>query len=932
MEAAPIIAIQSLVSLSWWLLIQFGTIIAFIVLFVLWWKTRKQVHTLEQSCVRLSKLIAQQRNTTTSPDYNPASLSFAATNVQTVNEMKLANRQEEVEQQVPQQAEQAAEPSTPATGWQTTDVQAELQEWASSLSNRFKNSDNPAINMLKRFFTRSNWVAKVGIIILFFGCTFLIKYASQHNYLPIEFRLVATAIFGIILLGLGWRMRHKARHATFAVILQGGGIGIFYLVVFAAFRLYAVMPATAALSFLVIAVAGTIALALLQNARALAVLGTCGGFLAPFLISTGAGNYIALFSYYLILNGAILSIAWFKAWRLLNLLGFVFTFVLTGLWSVAAFQSSQLIGAEIFLGLFILIYVFISIFYAYRQQPKLKHYLDGTLIFGVPLLAFSIQIVLLNYAAHSIAISALVLGVFYILLAKGLLNYSREHFLVLSQAYFAIAIIFATIAIPLAFDAHWAGTFWALESAGILWLCLKQQRLFGRLFAYALQVGAGLLFLLDLPSISQAHLFLNAQFLGAVVLSIAGLTSAYLLYHFRNTKPWEKTMGSFLLYWGLAWWVVISCHQLHYFLFPQVDVSMPWRILIGTDRAVFYYCLLWFFSGSSLGLIYLHRKLAWQQVCELPLLLLPILIVLGFSLSLAIRFNYHIIPWLFSFAVWYWTLYQQERRPQSYLENLHIISFALVLWQVIIYCEHWVDYFISGASSWHFMLWGLLPAASLFLLQHDGEKLRWPVMAHQRTYRGKIGLLLVTVILAWILYSSLTHSAAMTPLPYLPIINPLDISVLIGLGSIIYWFSHTDNLRFSDMTAHSQRLLYTAAAVVVFIWLNAVLIRTFHHWFDVSLHFHAIYHSQVLQMALSIFWGLLALACMVIARQQSWRTIWIIGAILIAMVVVKLFFVDLANHDRVERIISFIAVGLLLLVIGYLAPIPPKHKIKENLL
>ena len=67
-------------------------------------------------------------------------------------------------------------------------------------------------------------------------------------------------------------------------------------------------------------------LAVLQDARALAVLGIVGGFLAPMLASTGSGNHVALFSYYAMLNSAIFGIAWFKAWRVLNVLGFVFTF------------------------------------------------------------------------------------------------------------------------------------------------------------------------------------------------------------------------------------------------------------------------------------------------------------------------------------------------------------------------------------------------------------------------------------------------------------------------------------------------------------------------------------------------------------------------------------------------------------------------------
>ena len=45
-----------------------------------------------------------------------------------------------------------------------------------------------------------------------------------------------------------------------------------------------------------------------------------------------------------------------------------------------------------------------------------------------------------------------------------------------------------------------------------------------------------------------------------------------------------------------------------------------------------------------------------------------------------------------------------------------------------------------------------------------------------------------------------------------------------------------------------------------------------------------------------------------------------------AVVVLKLFAVDLGNTGTVERIVSFIGTGLLLLVVGYFAPAPPREK------
>jgi len=51
---------------------------------------------------------------------------------------------------------------------------------------------------------------------------------------------------------------------------------------------------------------------------------------------------------------------------------------------------------------------------------------------------------------------------------------------------------------------------------------------------------------------------------------------------------------------------------------------------------------------------------------------------------------------------------------------------------------------------------------------------------------------------------------------------------------------------------------------------------------------------------------------------------WFAGLSLLAVVIAKLFFVDLSTVGSIERIVSFIGVGLLMLVVGYYSPLPPR--------
>jgi uncharacterized membrane protein len=63
----------------------------------------------------------------------------------------------------------------------------------------------------------------------------------------------------------------------------------------------------------------------------------------------------------------------------------------------------------------------------------------------------------------------------------------------------------------------------------------------------------------------------------------------------------------------------------------------------------------------------------------------------------------------------------------------------------------------------------------------------------------------------------------------------------------------------------------------------------------------------------------------VLATRRAARWLWMLGAALMAVVVVKLVLVDLSHLSGIERIVSFIGVGVLMLVIGYFSPVPPRR-------
>ena len=103
-----------------------------------------------------------------------------------------------------------------------------------------------------------------------------------------------------------------------------------------------------------------------------------------------------------------------------------------------------------------------------------------------------------------------------------------------------------------------------------------------------------------------------------------------------------------------------------------------------------------------------------------------------------------------------------------------------------------------------------------------------------------------------------------------------------------------------------RRLAPFVLAPAFFVITTAALVRAVHHLAGVAWSFEALFESVRVQATLSIYWGLLGFVCMIGGARKSRRALWLAGAGFMAVVVVKLFLVDLGNSGTVERIVSFI--------------------------
>ena len=902
-----------------------------------------------------------------------------------------------------------------------------------------------------------NLVAKLGLVILFIGIAFLLKYVAATITIPIELRLAGVVLADLGLLAWGWRLRGTRREIGLPV--QGTAIAILMLVIFGAHQRYDLIPAGFAFALLVCLTAFTCLLAVLQDAPWLAAFGITGGFACPLLLSTGQGNHVALFSYYALLNAGVFALSITRSWRPLNLLGFAFTFVVGSAWGNLRYIPENYPSAQGFLILFFLCYVAISLAFAYQQQARLKNYVDATLVLGTPLLAFGLQVGLVQDKPFGIALSALALGGFYLTVASILIKQGRERWRVMLEAYAALGVIFGTLAMPFALDGRWTSAVWALEGAGFVWLGLRWQRPSVWVFGLLLQVGASVSFFaaataLTLQTALSAHLWLGCLLLAASAFAIAltlrknpkggdaltflaevsltlsaiwllagcwteailhtsggtlanwmvasALLTALLLYVISARLDWpmarqpasaaqmaaasalgvisaqgwttlygasddapllgivmltvaalitsrlmqraaqnasDSKLASLLLLWAGIWWFGPALNVAADRLIPYLPDTL------GTPYARWSALYALGVVLTSIACMRLAPRLAWPQL-RLSAGICWSLLLLVTAHALHILYVAHTLldaaGWIAWAVLWSGSEYLRSRwsatgpEPgEGWLKLLHLLRSGGP-WLALgpsgaILIERWLiapapdgmtpqGWVANAAWSNYLPTWAMMLALALLLRRSVADK--WPAAPLGEWYRTVVipaaTLLMVALAVAW----NLSHDGAMQPLPYLPLLNPLDLTTGFVL---MLWASVVRQLDALSALHHALRQqLRLAGLVAAYLWFNLILLRSAAQYLDIAYRLPDLAASQFVQAMMSLVWSASALVLMRMAARRAMRRTWWTGAAMLGIVVLKLFAVDLGNSGSIARVVSFVGVGLLLLLVGYFAPYP-KH-------
>lgn len=751
-----------------------------------------------------------------------------------------------------------------------------------------------AFRAARRWLTEGNVPVKVGVLVLFAGVAALLKYASDQGLLrlPIEFRLTGVAVAAIAALVFGWRQRESRR--GFALAIQGGAVGVLLLVLFAASKLYPLVPVGAAFAGSVVLVAGLCVLAVRQESLALAVLGVLAGFLAPLWLSTGRGDHVALFSYYAVLNAGVVLIAWRRPWRLLNVLGFAFTFGVGTLWGVLRYRPDQFASTEPFLLLFFAMYLAIPVLYAAARAPAQRRVLDGCIIFGTPLVAFSLQAGLLDGARMPLAFNALALGAIYAALAAALRG--RERFDALIAPYAILAVGFATLAVPLALSARATAAMFALEGAGLVWLALRQGRRLPLVSGIGLQLVAAAITLVELGDVASTTPALEGPLVPATLVAIAGLATAWAAWRGQRASLSGWAYGL-----ALAWLLCSVGYEIAR-LVPAPHVTNALVLL-------------------ALGVAWL----AAEASARIPAYGLRLTAALGFAAPLMLAIG-HVLDASLPVAKWgalVWPVFAvaaarvllRLRDAGSSLQALAHAGVVATLAAVLTAGLQAAALRMGLGDGWRYAAIVLPWLVLAGLVLRRPQVVGWPFGEGFEAWRGPLadGL---AVVLGIAFVAGLSMRGDMAPLPHVPLLDPLELAQAAALGLLAVW---------SARRGMEARI---GLALGAFAFLTAVVLRAAHHWGGVPWS-GAMFSTGLVQTCLTVLWSVIGMAAWIHGSRRGIRIVWQAGAVLMAVVLAKLVLVDRQYLGNLLGIGSFIAFGLLCVAVGYIAPVPPRREPRE---
>ncbi len=364
-------------------------------------------------------------------------------------------------------------------------------------------------------------VLGIGGIVL--ASAFFLKFAFDNGLINESMRVVLGYVGGLALLFGGLRIRNK--YTNFGEIIAGGGVIILYLTTYAAHQYYNFISSEVLTLFVMAIITAIVGIVSVRvQAKNLATLAIVGGFWVPFLIF-GENNFVTVvFPYILILDVAILAIAYCRSWNKLNYLGFIGT-ALVILSALVNYTKVDLVPMIIYLSIFSALYLCIGLMDQIKRNIETKNETFAMLIIN-SLAYFFIVLGLLQdvnstyTGLFAILVSAVYFTVSYYMFKTNPDNKALNVFLPTT------ASLFLTIAIPLQFDGSFVSILFFIEALVLYIISFINWQQTMRVFGCVVYMfGFFHYFIYEIFNAEHQAFILNDRFVGGII----AIMTAYIL-------------------------------------------------------------------------------------------------------------------------------------------------------------------------------------------------------------------------------------------------------------------------------------------------------------------------------------------------------------------------------------------------------------------
>lgn len=466
-------------------------------------------------------------------------------------------------------------------------------------------------------FIGENLISKFGILILVLGISFFVKYAIAKDWINEPARVGIGVLCGALVMGIAHKL--KKNYAAFSSVLVAGAISIFYFTIAIAFHEYQLFSQTVAFVIMTIITVFSVLVSVSYNRQVLAILSLIGGFAVPFMVSTGEGNYVVLFSYIAILNTGILAIAYFKKWKIVSILAFVFTALLFVSWYTRELYDDKLphLGALLFATLFYFIFSITIVLSNIRNKgvfsmPEYFIMVANTFFF------FGVGMgIIHNWGIDFKGLFSLLLALYNVVYAAILY---RKFGLDKNAIYVLIglALTFLTLTIPLQFEGNQITLFWAAEAVLLFWLSQKskiERFKWGALIVQVLTIISLLMdwFRYNYP-VKPLKIVFNPLFIAGIFVSL----SLFMTYWLLKKESDDKKILLFSLPFYRTGIAIVAIVVTYFTGYLEINYQ-AYQLFANTVSALSFLVLYHFVFVASL--LFLVSKMKQEMMENVVLIL-----------------------------------------------------------------------------------------------------------------------------------------------------------------------------------------------------------------------------------------------------------------------------------------------------------------------